>query len=80
MKKEVIYPGEPRLDEGKRSLSEQTGGAWMFIADKQEPEGQNHLPVFIGLIPHILHPKHRKGDASFGGNPSCLAIHGPITE
>jgi hypothetical protein len=35
----VIYPGEPRLDEGKRSLDEQTGGAWMFIAEKQEPEG-----------------------------------------
>jgi hypothetical protein len=39
LKKEVIYPGESRLDEGKRSLSEQTGGAWMFIAEKQEPEG-----------------------------------------
>jgi hypothetical protein len=39
LKKEVIYPGEPRLDEGKRSLGEPTGGAWMFIAEKQEPEG-----------------------------------------
>jgi hypothetical protein len=57
----VIYPGESRLDEGKHSLGEPIGGAWMFIAEEQEPEGQESPAGFYWFnTPHST-PKILQG-------------------